>query len=192
MRGYTSFVLALCSALLLMELASLRLAASDLSLADAVELERIDGALLNSKEAAMEAARQGAESGFGAYDSSHSLGACMHCPDNFCSYYLPPAPPPPNHCDALLCSSCFREEEARAAAEAGATALIRSLPGSIGDVGIGVGDPSVEPFLRREMAGRNGFALDYIRLGKELVLNGSLAGSSLTASGALPRGMVIR
>ncbi len=192
MRGYVSFMLAFCCVMLLLSLAALRLSASDIDLSSAIALERVEGASLNLKEAAAEAARQGAAAGFAAYDSAHSVGACRHCPDSFCSYAIPPAPPPPGYCDALLCSSCFREGEARAAAESGAAASVASLPAEEGDVELRIGQAAFESSLRPDPLGRNGFALDYVRLKETLELHASLPAFGISLDGRLPSGMVIR
>ncbi len=192
MRGYISFVLAFCCVLLLISLAALRRSASDIDLSPAIALERLEGSSLNMKEAAVEAAREGAASGFASYDLTHSVEGCRHCPDSPCAYPIPPAPPPPNYCDPLLCASCFREAEARAAAESGAAESVASLPSAAGDVGLRIGPARFESSLSGDPLGRNGFALGHVRLAEALELDASIPAYGLSLDASLPTGMVIR
>ncbi len=192
MRGYISFLLVFASVLLFLSLMELRLASGSTDLSSAIRLERANGFGMNAKEAAAECIRQGARDGFADYDSAHSLGSCAHCPDNICAYPVPPAPPPPNFCDATLCLGCFRESGARLAAEAGAAAAMRSLSVSDGDFEAAFGGAEVESFLRHDPAGRNGFALDSVRLREPLPISFGSVKLRILSSAALPRGLVVR
>ncbi len=192
MRGYISFLLVSASVLLFLSLMELRLASGPADLSLAIRLERAHGFGMNAKEAATECIRQGARDGFAGYDSTHSLGSCAHCPDNLCAYAVPPAPPPPNVCDAGLCLGCFRESGARLAAETGAAAAMRSLYVSDGDFEAAFGGAAVESFLRHDPAGRNGFALDFLRLREPLPISFGSVKLRISSSAALPRGLVIR
>lgn len=192
MRGYMSFLLVSASALLFLSLMELRLASSATDLSLAVALERAYGSEMDAKEAAVESMRQGAQAGFAGYDSAHFLGACAHCPDNLCAYPAPPAPPPPNFCDAALCLACFRESGARLAASAGAEAAVRSLSLSDGDFNASFGAASVESFLEHDASGKNGFALESLRLSEPLPVTFGSVKFRISSSAALPAGLVVR
>jgi hypothetical protein len=192
MKGYVSFLLASVSLLLLLSLIELRASSYGLDLSRAIAIERAYGDGMNVKEAILESVREGARAGFGSYDSSHDLEACLHCPDNFCSPPLPPAPPVPNACDAARCASCFRESEARAAAEAGAEAMASSLAFPDGDFTSSPGKAEVEALLRHDGQGKNGFALDYAIFEEPLRITLSSERFGMSASSSIPRGMVVR
>lgn len=192
MRGYVSFLLVFVSILLFLSLMQLRFASSPPDLSMAVAFERSYCIEMNAKEAAIETLRQGAEAGFAGYDSTHSIEACIHCQDNGCAYPAPPAPPPPNICDAALCLGCFRESEARWAAETGAASALRALGVSDGDFDAAFGVASAESFLRHDPAGRNGFALDKVRLREQIPISFGSVRFGLSSRSELPKGLVVR
>lgn len=189
MKGYVSFVLASAAILLGLSLMRLQLSWSGFDLSPAIAIERAYGESMNMKETALEAMRQGALGGFGSYDASHDMEGCSHCPESFCSYAMPP---PPNFCDAERCGSCFRESDARAAAEKGAEDALGSLSFPDGDFGHSVGGTDTEAFLRHDISGRNGFSLDYLRLRQPLRLGLAPGRLGLSAEASLPEGLVVR
>jgi hypothetical protein len=191
MKGYLSFVLVFVSSLLILSLLSMSQAAGSVNLSKAVVVERTYGIQMNVKENLFEAARQGAMEGFADYDAAKDIRLCRHCPDHSCS---PPAdPPPPNICDASLCSRCFREDEARAEAEKGALSNISSLRSHVfdPDFEVQVGQPAFEVFLRSDPLARNGFALDFGRFRDPLGISVASKKLGISSRSEIPSGMVI-
>ncbi|MFN7991660.1 MAG: hypothetical protein U0R44_05885 [Candidatus Micrarchaeia archaeon] len=194
MKGYASFLIVLFSLLLALALCRLRLSSDDHDLSRAIIEERAYGVVMDQKEAFREAARSGAVSGFSSYDLSHDLGSCSHCPDHFCSPPLPGGPKTPNDCDAILCSACFRGDEAREAAVEGARMRAGLLRTHVFDQEFQslVGPADFEAYLRADPAGKNLLALDRLRLKGPLSLGASSVKFGISASGGLPAGFVIR
>jgi hypothetical protein len=187
LQGYISFILVLASLALVLAMLEMNLAAGDRDFSKAVAVERAYGLQMNAKEAVLEAARQGAKEGFGAYDGTHSLAACRACMDYGCAAGVPPS------CDDAACRACFRENEARQAAEEGAGAAVAGLARHRFDRDFQV---SVSGFacvarLRAEPAARNRFALDSISLGKRLAIGVRSDKFGVSADAALPEGLVI-
>ncbi len=197
MRGYLSFVLVfLCAALLLASIPALREARS-LDYSDSILIERAYGLEMNAKGCAIESVRQGAASGFDGYDASHSLDACIHCPDHFCTPPTPADPYPPNVCDAGECSSCFREKEAREAALAGAGHGLSLLRGHATDGMQAVfgapGGECLEAFLVPDPLARNGLRVGSVRFCRSLPIRVSLKeGGDVSLDGMIPEGTVVR
>jgi hypothetical protein len=199
MRGHFTFILVFLAAALLIELAFLRAAASPANLSGAVALERAFGVEMNAKECVLEAARQGGEAGFSAYDLSHDLGSCIHCGDHYCAP-MTPAGPPPNVCDAALCSKCFREGDARAASEAGASAALGLLAsaGMEGDFTVNVRDAgggapaAPEGVLQKDASAKNGMRLGLARFRKDVIVRARSDKLGVSLSGKVPQGTVVR
>jgi len=203
LRGYLSFILVLASLALLLSLLELEISAASMDLSRAIGVERSYGLMMNSKEVVLESARQGAVSGFKAYDATHDLSSCVHCLDAGC---LPPAvPPPPNFCDVALCSRCFRESEAREAARVSAVANVLALSSHGFDDGRRLVSgppfpPSLEIFTRPDPLAKNGFSLDGIRFRETLPLqlvprqpsNGDTDVNVNPIRGAIPQGFEVR
>jgi hypothetical protein len=196
MRGYLSFVIVLVSSVLLLSLILLlsRARASDLS--QAVALERAYGLEMNAKECAIESIRQGATIGFGAYDASHDLGDCSHCDDHFCIPPTPADPLPPNRCDALLCSNCFREQDARSAAANGALAGLVILRGNRfdEDYNASFGDAfpdDFDVFLAPDASAGNGLCIGGVRLREDLFIRVQSDKLDASLKSRLPKGTVI-
>ena len=189
MRGYLSFVLAFLSLALLLSLLLLSQAADSTDLSRAIAVSRTYGVLMNMKEAVLEAARLGGEEGFASYDDSHSIASCLSCPDHFCD----PLPAAPNGCDAAVCAMCFREDEARRAAEKEALAKTGMLAGCGFDDGFNstVEDAEFEVFLKAANGTKNGYALDYGRFRKLVAVRASSRALDVAADGAIPAGLVI-
>lgn len=189
MRGYLSFVLAFLSLALLLSLLSMLQAADSVDLSKAIAVSRAYGVLMNMKENVLEAVRLGGEEGFASYDASHSTGSCLHCPDHFCG----PLPAGPNGCDAVLCAACFREGEAREAAERGALAKASMLGGCGFDEGFNatLGDVEFEVFLKPSGGAKNGYALDYGRLRRDVAARAWSGALGVAAGGAVPAGTVV-
>ena len=186
MRGYLSFVLVFLSLALLLSLLTLSQAADSTDLSKAIAISRAYGVLMNMKENVLEAVRLGGENGFASYDDSHFIESCLHCPDHFCD----PLPATANSCDAGLCATCFREGEAREAAEKGALANVEMLDGCGFDDGFNstVGDAEFEVFLKAANGTKNGYGLDYGRFRKEVVVRASSAALGVSADGGIPAG----
>lgn len=191
-QGYLSFIVVFASLVLIFSLLEVQAASGSIDLSKAVSVERAYGVQMNAKEAAIESVRHGALYGFTEYDNSHDINLCRHCPDSFCIPSVPPAAPP-NYCDPLLCSRCFREPDARMAAEQHAIAgldLLRNHQFDA-DFELQLGQPSIEAFTRAEPLSKNGFALGHVRFRSDLAMNASSPKLGLSAYGRLPGGMVI-
>jgi len=188
MRGYLSFVLAFLSLALLLSLLSLSQAADSTDLSRAIAVSRAYGVLMNIKESLLEAVRLGGGEGFASYDGSHSIESCLACPDHFCG--LPAAP---NGCDAGLCAMCFREGEAREAAETEAIAKAGMLGGCGFDGGFNttIGDAEFEVFLKAANGTKNGYALDYGRFRRRVAVRASSGALDVAAEGAIPAGTAV-
>jgi hypothetical protein len=187
LRGYLTFIVVLAALALVLAMLEMNLAAGDMDFSKAVAVERAYGLQMNAKEAVLEAARQGANEGFGAYDGTHSLAACRACMDHGCMAMMPPS------CDVAACRACFRENEARQAAEAGAAAAVAGLAKHRfdKDFQVSIGGFACVARLRAEPAARNLFALDSISLGKRLAIGVRSDKFGVSAGAALPEGMVI-
>jgi outer membrane murein-binding lipoprotein Lpp len=193
MRGYLSFILVLLATSALLSAMLIAGSASSTDFSKAISAERAYLAQMDAKEAAMEAMRQGVRAGFSDYDKTHSTDNCRHCP-GACMETVAPFPRPPNYCDTGLCGTCFRESEARAAAEAGAQERLSLLRTHrfYDDLGVSIGAADAEVLLRPAPEGKNGFALDSVRLRSAMQVNASSDALSINGYSELPRGMVIR
>lgn len=187
MRGYLSFVLVLASLALLFSLLDVSLAAADRDFSRAVAVERAYGVQMNAKEAVLESARQGGMAGFGAYDQAHDLAGCAACPDHGCMLAGPAA------CNAAVCQGCFRENEARQAAEEGAAAAVAGLAQHqfAGDFSASVGAFSCGARLAADPAARNLFSLDSLGLRQRVAITVRSGPLGVSANASLPQGMVI-
>jgi len=189
MRGYLSFILVLVSLQLILSLLEVKEASDSADLSKALSVERAYSLHMNVKECIMESARQGAQEGFTAYDNSHDIKLCRHCPDAYCS----PIPSASNHCDSLLCSQCFREEEARAEAEQYALSridLLRSHQFDF-DFKVTILDVRIEVFTKADGMAKNGYALDYLRFREDLGIRLGSEKLDLSADAEIPRGVVV-
>jgi hypothetical protein len=196
MRGYLSFVIVLISSLLLLSLIPLLSQARSADLGPAVAIERAYGLEMNAKECAIEAIRQGAARGFDDYNASHDLGNCSHCEDHFCVPPTPADPLPPNRCDALLCSNCFREQDARSAAANGALAGLILLRANRfeGDYNVSFGDAfpdDLDVFLAPDAFARNKLRVGGTRLREDLAIRVQSDKLGVSLKSRLPKGMVI-
>jgi len=149
---------------------------------------------MDVKESLLESVRQGASMGYGAYDFSHDIRLCRHCPDNACAPATPLDPFPPNICDDSLCSQCFRENEAREAAVSGAigAAALLSAYQFDADFTVALSQPDVEAFLKSDPASKNGFALDYLRFRDDLRIEIESGRFDISGSSRIPKGTVVR
>ena len=186
MKGYLSFVLVLVSLSLILLLLNIQ---PSQNFSKAISLERISSIQMNLKEVLIESIRQGAQSGFADYDTSHSLEDCTHCIDHFCSV----VPLEPNYCNELLCSGCFRESDARTAASAEITLTISKLKNySIDhDFSFSLTEPEFEVFLKPDLSSKNGFTIDFVRLKKDLILSLQSEKFNTSNSAKLPKGLVV-
>ncbi len=189
MRGYLSFILVLVSLQLVFSLLEVKSASESTDLSKAISVERTYSVQMNVKECILEAARQGASEGFAAYDASHDIRLCRHCPDSYCS----PVPAAPNRCDPLLCEQCFREGEARAEAERQALSMIDLLRTHQfdSDFLITIGGAELEAFTKADVTAKNSYALDYLRLRGDLSIRLESEKLGLSAVAKIPRGVVI-
>ena len=129
---------------------------------------------MNVKEVIIESARQGAQKGFDAYAATHSLAACSN-PETQ--------------------TQCFRENEARAAANSAALANMELLvAGSKFDDEITVvlapGTYPVETSLKLSAAHHSGYELDTITISKSSDMIFTLASkkdSSLSTEVVIPK-----
>lgn len=194
MQGFVSFILVFVSVPLLLSALSISQAAGHSDLSKAVAVERAYGLHMNAKEAVLEAVRQGSGSGFAAYDSSHDILLCRHCPDHYCVSPSPLNPAPPNACDSDKCGRCFREAEARAAAELGALTSMSSLRPHIfdGDFSVGVGTARTEAFLRAEPLAKNSISLDFVRFRDALPISVDSERLEVRGKWEIPQGTVVR
>lgn len=188
MRGHLSFVLVFLSVLLLFHLLELQLASKDFGLSKAVAVQRIYSVQMNIKENILEASRQGAVDGFSEYDSSHDISLCRHCPDHAC---IPASPT--NFCDAVLCSRCFREDEARRYAEEGAVLKLASLQGHgfDTDFSAAIGTAGLSAYLEADPLSSNGFSLSHIQFQDDIAISLSSVKFSISAQARIPEGCVI-
>jgi|GEM_PF-1895672 len=188
MRGHLSFVLVFLSVILLFHLLELQLASKDFNLSKAVAVQRIYSVQMNIKENILEASRQGAVEGFTAYDSSHDISLCRHCPDHAC---IPASPT--NFCDAALCSRCFREGEAREHAEEGALLKLVSLKthGFDPDFSSSIGDAGLSAYLKAEPLSSNGFSFSHVQFQDDVLISLSSVKFSISAQARIPGGCVI-
>lgn len=130
MRGYLSFVIVFVCVFILL---SLFLAKSELLSADfskSIVAERMHQTSMNIKQGIFAAAESGGKGAFVQYDFTHSRDECVHCPDMGCVPPTPENPTPPNVCDPVRCSICFRDEEARILSAAGAQTVLNSVADS--------------------------------------------------------------
>ncbi len=184
MRGYFSFVLVFLSLLLVFSLISVQPAHNS---SQAISIERAYGLSMNVKEAVIEAAREGAEEGFGSYDLGHDIMVCRHCQDHFCTYDRQF----PNFCDDMLCSRCFREDEARSSAILLAQTRILALKSHRfdPDFSVSISSPPVSTFLKPDKLAKNGFSLDYIRFEQETHI--ALVSRFISSNSTLPKMVVL-
>lgn len=127
MRGYLSFILVLVSVSIILSLLMAEGELATLDFSKSIAVERMYQTELNIKQGVLEAARTGSRNAFFLYDETHDRENCKHCPDMGCIPWVPPEPPPPNHCDPVLCAMCFRDAEAMAAAAMGAQMSVSLL-----------------------------------------------------------------
>jgi hypothetical protein len=189
MRGYLSFILVLVSLQLVFSFLDVKSASESTDLSKALSVERTYSVHMNVKESVLEAARQGAREGFAAYDVSHDIRLCRHCPDAYCSV----VPAAPNRCDLLLCEQCFREHEARAEAEKQALSTIGLLRSHQfdSDFWVTIGGAEIEAFTKTDVTAKNSYALDYLRLREDLPIRMESEKLGLSAAAKIPRGVVI-
>ncbi|MBI5046923.1 hypothetical protein HZC07_04305 [Candidatus Micrarchaeota archaeon] len=194
MRGYISFLLVLPLLTLTFTLLAANYSSKSPNLSKAIAVERSYSLQMNVKEATLESIRQGAYTGFSDYDSTHFVGYCANCPENFCSPpTLPPIPEPPNICDPLRCSKCFKESEAREQAEFGADTNLAML-GSVSfdrDFSVSFSKPKLQIIILPSIS-KNGFSFDSVRLSEPLTIQLQSNKLSLSANASLPTGLVIR
>jgi hypothetical protein len=184
MRGYLSFVLVfICSAILLSSYSLSGVPSIDLS--KAISVEQASGLMLNVKEASIESIRQGSVEGFKAYDDSHDLPRCLNCP-GACG----PSPLAP--CDPIRCGGCFREDEARSWALAGASSRLALLRehGFDDPFSVSIGPADIEIFLVPDPLSKNGFISGHTRLRSGLIISIESDNLGISAQGELPKGLV--
>jgi hypothetical protein len=188
MRGYLSFVLAFVSMLIIVQLAEAQLSSYDFELSKAVSVQRAYSLQMNVKECMLEAVQQGAREGFSSYDSSHDVRLCRHCPDHFC---IPGSLT--NGCDPLLCSMCFREDEARAHAVEGAQSKLSLLHGHgfDGDFNVEIKDAALSAHLAPSPLSSNGFSLSHVRFDEDVLISFSSDRFAISGDGKIPGGCVI-
>ncbi len=154
-------------------------------------LERISGIHENVKETSKELLRQGASLGFTVYDKSHKIGDCIHCDDYDC---LPPAEiPPPNVCDKIACSDCFREKDAKEAAKTSALLTFQQITIHKFDPDFSstIGEPNIEITTKIYPTGENGISIDYIKFTKGLDIFIHSDKFNISADGEIPGGAII-
>jgi hypothetical protein len=187
LRGYLSFILVLASLVLAFSLLDVHLALKSINFSKAVAVERTYGLQLNVKEAVAESARQGALDGFSAYDRAHDASSCRACLDHGCALMMPPA------CDGMKCAACFREDDARRAAEHEAEGKVAALSSHVfdDDFSVLISGFAPEARLRADRDAKNGFALDTVRLGEKLEIILQSQKFGISANATLPQGMVV-
>ncbi len=158
----------------------------------AIAVERAYEVGMNTKETVILAIKSGARTGFNEYDATHFVAACTHCMDYACSLL----PESPNFCDPVMCKLCFREGDARSAAEQGALQTLSGLYGTKFDDDFDTSfDPTsassleVECFLAPSAFAKNGFIADFVRLKNPIELNA--IGFGVESTTKLPKGLVI-
>jgi len=123
MKGYLSFLLVFASAFLILTILQSYYAPNEVSFQKAIAAERVYQVEMNSKEAALEAVREGGREGFSIYNQSHFSFICND-PD----------------LGGPLDPLCFRIDEAKIWVKAGAylylVKLGQSVSGQSMDVGI--------------------------------------------------------
>lgn len=196
MPGYMSFLVVFLAVLLLFSAIRVLDSARALDLSRPISAERAYGLLLNAKECALEAARQGAAAGFSDYDSSHEMEKCRHCADHLCIPPTPPNPRPPNVCSDALCMMCFRESEARTAAEYGVVAGLARLQGQGFDDDFNVSFAQMQPadfdiFLILDGSGENGLGVGSVRFAAKLPVRVRSDKLGVLLSGSIPAGVVV-
>lgn len=174
MRGYFTFLIVFAAFALLLSLTQLNLNSKSHNLSGAITTEKFYRVQMNAKEVVIESARQGAQKGFDAYAATHSLAACSN-PETQ--------------------AQCFRENEARASANAGALANMELLvAGSDFDDEITVvlvpGTYPVETSLKLSSTHHSGYELDTVTISKSsdmMLLVSSTQDSSLSTEVVVPK-----
>jgi hypothetical protein len=195
MRGYLAFVLVFVSMALVLALLSMVAAAGPRSLSRAISVERAYGVQMNAKESALGISRQLGRKGFDIYRMTHFPQMCGHCLDHFCIPSPLPAPLLGNSCSEQLCSLCFREDGARAYAEAGAAMGLASLnSGGVFDrdfsVSIDGGLP--EAFLAPDPVMEGSYILDSMRFRVPLRIRVESDKLGISSDSSIPAGTVVR
>ncbi len=193
MRGYLSFVLVFSSVMLIITLILVFQASVSADYSKAVSVERAYAIQMNAKEAVLESVRYGSLGGFRLYDSGHEVSKCKHCPDHFCIPPTPPDPAPPNVCDETMCSACFRESEARVAAQDGAGASVSLLRQHQSDpqFPVSLGELDIEASLKADALSKNGFSLGSMRFRKGLGISVDAGAFGIRGESGIPEGMVV-
>lgn len=193
MKGYLSFILVIASIFLFISLLLVFRSSSSVDLSKAIAVERAYGLGMNVKEAAFESVTEGAKDGFRTYDALHDVSLCKHCPDHFCVPPTPANPAPPNICDAMRCSGCFREAEARESAATRAITKIRLLKSHHfdPDFTISLDEPEVEVFLLVDQLSKNGFSLDYVRFKEPMYIHVDSSKFDVKSVTRIPKGWVV-
>jgi hypothetical protein len=189
MKGYLSFVLAFLCLMLIIALLSIVQASTQYDFSRAIAAQRAYGVGMNAKEAITEGIRNGARTGFEAYDATHLLVACMHCPDHFCAI-----PPAPNFCNEELCSLCFREDGARKAAESGINDSLAALMvhGFDPDFNVSIIGGSPEVSLAPDLKRPGKYIPDSIRLRERMGISVACEKLGIWSETGIPAGMVVR
>ena len=135
---------------LLLSLAQLNLNSKSHNLSGAIVTEKFYRTQMNVKEVIIESARQGAQEGFDVYAATHTLAACSNPQTQ---------------------SQCFRENEARTAANAGALANIELILAAsdfdeMDPVIVVPGTYPVETSLKLTAEHSSGYELDTVTISK--------------------------
>jgi len=173
-RGYFTFLIVFAAFALLLSLAQLNLNSKSHNLSGAIITEKFYRVQMNVKEVIIESARQGAQKGFDDYASTHTLAACSN-PETQ--------------------AQCFRENEARAAANAGALANMELLVADSNFdnemiVVLLPGTYPVETSLKLSAAHHSGYELDTVTISKSsdmMFTLGSKKDSSLSTEVVVPK-----
>jgi hypothetical protein len=188
MRGYLSFVLALLSLLVLLQLSQAQLSAQDFSLSKAITVQRAYSLQMNVKECMLASARQGAMEGFRHYDATHEVSLCKHCADHFCAPLSPV-----NGCDPMLCSRCFREDEARAEARQEALGRLSGLRSHLFDTDfdLSIGQVRLSAHLNHSEVSKNGYSLSHIRFDDDAGISFASRVLGIRGEAGIPGGCVV-
>lgn len=174
MRGYFTFLIVFAAFALLISLAQLNLNSKSHNLSGAIVTEKFYRTQMNVKEVITESARQGAQAGFDAYAATHTLAACG---------------------SPQTQSQCFRANEARAAANAGALAnmelvLAASDFDEMNPVILVPGTYPVETSLKLSSENPSGYELDTVTISKSSDMTFTLSSSrdsSLSTTVTVPK-----
>lgn len=157
MRGYFSFVLVFSAVIIIFTIANINVSERNY---DRLAIEKDYFCLMNNKEIVLELLFSGAKKGFQSYDETHDIPSCSSCPDYFCI-----------ECNPLICSKCFRIEEAIKESKENAHLYYNRIQ---------KGSPEIDIFF--SSIGKNGYSF------QKIIINEDIFVTCNTKQSKIPRG----